>query len=53
MGYPYYRELHILYDGARLPYAIAAMAALAAIAPLFCFCSIQLRLFFPAFISTP
>jgi hypothetical protein len=37
MGYPYYRELHILYDGARLPYAIAAIAALAAIAPLFVF----------------
>ena len=37
MGYPYYREYYILYDAARLPYAIAIIAAFAAIAPLFVF----------------
>ena len=37
MAYPYYREGYILYDVARLPYAIAAIAAFAAIAPLFVF----------------
>jgi hypothetical protein len=37
MAYPYYREYYILYDGARLPYAIAAVAAFAAVAPLFVF----------------
>jgi hypothetical protein len=36
-GYPYYREFYILYDVARLPYAIAAITALTAIAPLFVF----------------
>ncbi len=37
LAYPYYREYYILYDGARLPYAIAAIAAFAAVAPLFVF----------------
>jgi len=37
MAYPYYRESYILYDDARLLYAIAAVAAFAAIAPLFVF----------------
>ena len=37
LGFPYYREYYILYDGARLPYAIAVIAAFAAIAPLFVF----------------
>ena len=37
MGYPFYRESHILYDGARLHYAIPAIAAFAAIASLFVF----------------
>jgi hypothetical protein len=37
MAYPHYREYHILYDGARLSYAIAAVAAFAVIAPLFVF----------------
>ena len=37
MAYPYYREYYILYDGARLPHAIAAVTAFAAITPLFVF----------------
>src|SRR6266576_3161793 len=37
MAYPYYREYYFLYDGARLPWAIAAVAAFAAVAPLFVF----------------
>src|SRR6266478_4742554 len=37
MGYPFYRESHILYDGERLHYAIPAIAAFAALAPLFVF----------------
>jgi hypothetical protein len=37
MAYPHYREYYILYDGARLPYAIAIIAAFAAVAPLFAF----------------
>ncbi|MDI1266930.1 MAG: hypothetical protein PS018_27065 [bacterium] len=35
MAYPYYREYYFLYDGARLPYALATVAAFAAIAPAF------------------
>ena len=35
MAYPHYRDYHILYDGVRLPYALAVVAAFAAIAPLF------------------
>ena len=37
MAYPYYREYYTLYDGARLPHAIAAVTAFAAITPLFVF----------------
>ena len=35
VAYPHYRDFHILYDGVRLPYALAVIAAFAAIAPLF------------------
>jgi hypothetical protein len=34
-GFPHYREYYILYDANRLHYAIAAVAALALISPLF------------------
>lgn len=37
MGFPYYREYYILYDSARLHYAIAAIVAFTAVAPLFVF----------------
>jgi hypothetical protein len=37
MGHPYYRESYILYDEARLPWALAAIAAFALVAPLFVF----------------
>ena len=31
LAYPHYRDFHILYDGVRLPYALAVIAAFAAI----------------------
>lgn len=37
LAYPYYREYYILYDGARLYYALAVVAAFATLAPLFVF----------------
>jgi hypothetical protein len=35
VAYPHYLDFHILYDGVRLPYALAVVAAFATIAPLF------------------
>jgi hypothetical protein len=52
LAYPDYRDFHILYDGSRLPYAVAAVTAFALISPLFAFARFSFGYFIGFYLYT-